>query len=117
MVYFPTDLNTHLHVYTQCLCQPNITGQDCLHLTLNELLTTHSYALLSICTAHVCYLHFMVDIVVPNTSRQLTFRRIVMVVRLYSAMWNQAVVMYQLLEWGLSVDHVLLGLLEMEASV
>ena len=26
-------------------------------------------------------------------------RRIVMVVRLYSAMWNQAVVMYQLLEY------------------
>ena len=44
-------------------------------------------------------------------------RRIVMVVQLYSAMWNQAVVMYQLLEWGLSVDRVLLGLLEMEASV
>ena len=30
-----------------------------------------------------------------------------MVVQLYSAMWNQAVVMYQLLEWGLSVDRVL----------
>ena len=44
-------------------------------------------------------------------------RRIMMVVQLYSAMWNQAVVMYQLLEWGLSVDRVLLGLLEMEASV
>ena len=44
-------------------------------------------------------------------------RKIVMVVQLYSAMWNQAVVIYQLQEWELSVEHVLLGLLEMVSSV
>ena len=40
-----------------------------------------------------------------------------MAVQLCSAMWNQAVVMYQLLEWGLSVENVLSGLLEMVSSV
>ena len=40
-----------------------------------------------------------------------------MVVQLCSAMWNQVAMMCQLLEWGLSVEHVLSGLLEMESSV
>ena len=40
-----------------------------------------------------------------------------MAVQLYSAMWNQAVAMCQLLEWVLSVEHVPSGLLEMESSV
>ena len=44
-------------------------------------------------------------------------RRIMMVVQLCSAMWNQPVVMCQLLEWELSVEHVLSGLLAMETSV
>ena len=127
MLFFYTQVINALHC-TFSLAQTTLKNQSPIRVPVTGLdLTPYTlsgklhgadepvgpvvYDLTGLCVhtgAHAATLQpILVDIV----------RRIVMVVQLYSAMWNQAVVMYQLLEWGLSVDRVLLGLLEMEASV
>ena len=61
------------------------------------------------------FFHFIISL--AQHIQAGTVERIVMVVQLFSVMLSQAVVIFQLLVWGPSMDHVLLAPLEMESNV